>query len=76
MARITVENLTQSRVYVPVPIGLSLRPRQSVILNGINDSDLAASLKISNLIQKRIIRVAIDPNDPLVDDSLEQRLLE
>jgi len=75
MARITIENLTQHRVYVPVPVGLSLGPRKRVTIGQISDDELARSTKISRLIHAGMIAAFVDDNDPDVEDSIEKRLL-
>lgn len=75
MARITIENNTQHRVYVPTPVGLSLGPRKRVTIGQISDDELARSTKITELIQRGIISAYVADNDPGVDDTIEKRLL-
>ena len=75
MAQVRIKNLTQHRIYVPVPVGIMMRPAQEVILSEVSDDLLAQSRKISNLVQRGVIQVAIQPQDPEIDDTLETRFI-
>ena len=75
MARVTVVNNTQRRVYVPVPIGLSLGPRREVTMSRISDDELARSASISALIQSNTISVTIADQDPEIVDNIERRFV-
>jgi hypothetical protein len=75
MAQVRIKNLTQHRIYVPVPVGIMMRPAQEVILSEVSDDLLAQSKKISRLVEKRVIQVWIQPQDPDIDDTLETRFI-
>ena len=75
MAQVKIKNLTQHRVYIPVPVGIMIGPAREIILSEISDDLLAQSRKISRLVEKRVIQVSIQPQDPDIDDTLETRFL-
>lgn len=75
MAQVRIKNLTQHRIYIPVPVGIMMRPAQEIILSEVSDDALAQSKKISKLVEKRIIQVWIQPQDPEIDDTLETRFI-
>lgn len=75
MAQVRIKNLTQHRIYVPVPVGIMMRPAQEVTLSEVSDDLLAQSKKISNLVQRGVIQVSIQLQDPEIDDSLETRFI-
>jgi len=75
MAQIRIKNLTQRRVYIPVPIGIMIGPHQEVTLSKISDDVMAQSKKVSLLVERGIIQVDIQPQDPLIVDTLETRFL-
>jgi hypothetical protein len=76
MAQVRIKNLTQHRIYVPVPVGIMMGPAQEIILSEISDDLLAQSKKITHLIERGVIKFEIATNDPEIDDALEKRFLD
>ena len=75
MAQVRIKNLTQHRIYVPVPVGIMMGPAREITLSEISDDLLAQSRKISRLVERGVIQVSIQPQDPDIDDTLETRFL-